>query len=172
MQSRSGRDPTRPATVPPTGAIEFVRVRSHLEIKQKREAYASLFYLVPVTGLEPVRCRQRWILSPLRLPFHHTGRCVIFLHRPPPLAMNKGGRFQRRMSPSFAVPDECPRLSKAFVPRRPLHLLRPRLPPPQAALGLAPVDFESTTSTIPSHRQVYWDSIIHLSKNSKQKYSR
>ena len=31
--------------------------------------------LVPVTGLEPVRCRQRWILSPLRLPFHHTGRC-------------------------------------------------------------------------------------------------
>ena len=26
------------------------------------------FRLVPVTGLEPVRCRQRWILSPLRLP--------------------------------------------------------------------------------------------------------
>ena len=24
--------------------------------------------MVPVTGLEPVRCRQRWILSPLRLP--------------------------------------------------------------------------------------------------------
>ena len=32
--------------------------------------------LVPVTGLEPVRCRQRRILSPLRLPFHHTGRCL------------------------------------------------------------------------------------------------
>ena len=32
--------------------------------------------LVPVTGLEPVRCRQRWILSPLRLPFHHTGRFI------------------------------------------------------------------------------------------------
>ena len=31
--------------------------------------------LVPVAGLEPARCRQRWILSPLRLPFHHTGRC-------------------------------------------------------------------------------------------------
>ena len=26
------------------------------------------FLMVPVTGLEPVRCRQRWILSPLRLP--------------------------------------------------------------------------------------------------------
>ena len=32
--------------------------------------------LVPVAGLEPARCRQRWILSPLRLPFHHTGRCL------------------------------------------------------------------------------------------------
>ena len=42
--------------------------------------------LVPVTGLEPVRCRQRWILSPLRLPFHHTGRCVIQLLHQPPLA--------------------------------------------------------------------------------------
>ena len=31
------------------------------------------FHLVPVTGLEPVRHRWRWILSPLRLPFHHTG---------------------------------------------------------------------------------------------------
>ena len=35
----------------------------------------GLWAVVPVTGLEPVRCRQRWILSPLRLPFHHTGRC-------------------------------------------------------------------------------------------------
>ena len=25
-------------------------------------------FLVPVAGLEPARCRQRWILSPLRLP--------------------------------------------------------------------------------------------------------
>ena len=29
--------------------------------------------LVPVAGLEPARHRWRWILSPLRLPFHHTG---------------------------------------------------------------------------------------------------
>ena len=33
--------------------------------------------LVPVTGLEPVRHRWRRILSPLRLPFHHTG--MVFL---------------------------------------------------------------------------------------------
>ena len=33
--------------------------------------------MVPVTGLEPVRCRQRRILSPLRLPFHHTGKVPV-----------------------------------------------------------------------------------------------
>ena len=33
--------------------------------------------MVPVTGLEPVRHRWRWILSPLRLPFHHTGNCIF-----------------------------------------------------------------------------------------------
>ena len=36
--------------------------------------------LVPVTGLEPVRHRWRRILSPLRLPFHHTGRCEGIIH--------------------------------------------------------------------------------------------
>ena len=34
--------------------------------------------MVPVTGLEPVRHRWRWILSPLRLPFHHTGICATY----------------------------------------------------------------------------------------------
>ena len=36
--------------------------------------------MVPVTGLEPVRCRQRWILSPLRLPIpshRHITICII-----------------------------------------------------------------------------------------------
>ena len=29
--------------------------------------------MVPVVGLEPTRCRHQRILSPSRLPFHHTG---------------------------------------------------------------------------------------------------
>lgn len=33
----------------------------------------SIFQLVPVVGLEPTRCRHQRILSPSRLPFHHTG---------------------------------------------------------------------------------------------------
>ena len=32
--------------------------------------------LVPVVGLEPTRYRYQRILSPLRLPFRHTGECV------------------------------------------------------------------------------------------------
>ena len=42
----------------------------------KKHPIRGAFLLVPVTGLEPVRCRQRRILSPLRLPFHHTGKCA------------------------------------------------------------------------------------------------
>ena len=36
--------------------------------KRRRERYEVRDDVVPVTGLEPVRCRHRWILSPLRLP--------------------------------------------------------------------------------------------------------
>ena len=32
------------------------------------EPYGACSDVVPVAGLEPARCRQRWILSPLRLP--------------------------------------------------------------------------------------------------------
>ena len=35
--------------------------------------------MVPVTGLEPVRCCQQGILSPSCLPFHHTGVLVYFI---------------------------------------------------------------------------------------------
>ena len=35
--------------------------------------------MVPVTGLEPVRHRWRRILSPLRLPFHHTGDYQVII---------------------------------------------------------------------------------------------
>ena len=49
--------------------------------------------LVPVTGLEPVRCRQRWILSPLRLP--------IPSHRPVtrPLYRRRGANSRGKFPP-------------------------------------------------------------------------
>ena len=46
---------------------------------RRRERYEVRDDVVPVTGLEPVRCRQRWILSPLRLPIpsHRRVNAVI-----------------------------------------------------------------------------------------------
>ncbi len=35
--------------------------------------------VVPVVGLEPTRCRHQRILSPSRLPFHHTGMCIEYI---------------------------------------------------------------------------------------------
>ena len=65
---------------PPAGAAVCAA-----DCAPKRKTRVSVsFFLVPVTGLEPVRCRQRWILSPLRLPIpshrqgksHYTGRAA------------------------------------------------------------------------------------------------
>ena len=61
---------------PPDCYIWIGSSPSPLDTK-KENPRSGFSFLVPVTGLEPVRCRQRWILSPLRLPFHHTGRCPL-----------------------------------------------------------------------------------------------
>ena len=79
--------------------------------------------LVPVTGLEPVRCRQRWILSPLRLPFHHTGRFI------PACIEWEIDRLR------------CPISSSAFKSLRQLSTASTRsapLTPPLAAVALLP----------------------------------
>src|SRR5699024_7209077 len=46
----------------------------------RSKRYKACSDVVPVTGLEPVRCRQRWILSPLRLPIpsHRQVRMVLY----------------------------------------------------------------------------------------------
>ena len=49
---------------------KFATVRPS-RIKKRRET--SRLFLVPLIGLEPIRCRHRGILSPLRLPFRHSG---------------------------------------------------------------------------------------------------
>ena len=73
-----GPDPASKA--PPEPCIYMGSSPFPLPMKKERPL-ASLFSLVPVTGLEPVRHRWRRILSPLRLPFHHTGACpCIILH--------------------------------------------------------------------------------------------
>ena len=41
-------------------------------IKQKKATVKTIALLVLVVGLEPTCCHQHRILSPTRLPFHHT----------------------------------------------------------------------------------------------------
>ena len=50
-----------------------LRVMSPTSCQLLHAAIYDCSVMVPVTGLEPVRCRQQGILSPQCLPFHHTG---------------------------------------------------------------------------------------------------
>ena len=128
-------------------ASAFRWVRVHFFITNKKEeAFASSFVLVPVTGLEPVRCRQRRILSPLRLPFHHTGRCNIFSYATYALrecrcpvavpeiscslfaheistAAHRSGRFLRHRRRSLRSPDSHPYAVRQRRILSPLRLL-------------------------------------------------
>ena len=56
----------------------------------------------------------------------HRQVCYTFISIDRCRRFHKEAALGGKMSPSFAVPDECPRVSKAFVLRRPLHLLRLR----------------------------------------------
>ena len=56
---------TRQKTEYHCAAIELAV--KQIELK-KALAFASAFFMVPLTGIEPVRCFHRGILSPLRLP--------------------------------------------------------------------------------------------------------
>ena len=65
------------ATVRWTVAFRFVRA---LRTNKKREAKATLFLLVPLTGLEPVRLLQQGILSPWCLPIPPQRQVALFYH--------------------------------------------------------------------------------------------
>ena len=62
------------------------------------------FILVPVAGLEPARCRHRWILSPLRLPIpSHRHLVLVYCSTglrkmQPPILSFCAVRMQRRKS--------------------------------------------------------------------------
>ena len=49
-----------------------------LKARKKPNEPGRAWLLVPKAGLEPARCCQQRILSPSRLPFHHTGKLLIY----------------------------------------------------------------------------------------------
>ena len=116
----------KPATVHRTVAFKWVRVHSPYNKKRERPKGLSLF-LVPVTGLEPVRHRWRRILSPLRLPFHHTGRCTVLFgaSRVPVYGCGARNFLFALRSRNF---DRCPSLGSLLPPQAALSSL-PKLSP-------------------------------------------
>ena len=56
----------------------FAAAPSHIHKQQKNRSLKAAALLVPVVGLEPTRCRHQRILSPSRLPFHHTGKRLLY----------------------------------------------------------------------------------------------
>ena len=155
-----------------TGPLHLDGFESATVTNKKEEALASSFLLVPVTGLEPVRHRWRRILSPLRLPFHHTGRCVILLLHAPIRFASAGVRLR---CPKF--PARC-----SLAKFRPLPIAQVAPPAtggapfaPQTLIGPPSLaaDFESATSTFFSHRQVCsfscLYSIVQFPGNCKKK---
>ena len=69
----------------PTRNVKISEQKNCSEIKK----------MVPLTGLEPVLNRFRWILSPLCLPFHHSGVFNLFKWRDMKLEGCFGGMFWR-----------------------------------------------------------------------------
>ena len=59
-------------------ACPFAAALSHIHKQQKSRSLKAAALLVPVVGLEPTRCRHQRILSPSRLPFHHTGKRLLY----------------------------------------------------------------------------------------------
>ena len=76
--TRSGRSSRHRRRFPrsPDSHLRFASIG----IKKYSAPDRALYFLVPVAGLEPARCRHRWILSPLRLPIpsHRQTPCIVY----------------------------------------------------------------------------------------------
>ena len=86
--------------------------RRELKAQSNKKAWtriASRLSLVPVVGLEPTRYRYQRILSPSRLPFHHTGKLLIYYT--PVCTKNQEGlqtffQILPLLRPAFSEKDE------------------------------------------------------------------
>ena len=73
----------------PRHVIHYCSRSSPDPMTKRKEGTSPSFLLVPVVGLEPTRCRHQRILSPSRLPFHHTGVSLSSIYHPE-------GKFKRK----------------------------------------------------------------------------
>ena len=73
----------------PRHVIHYRSRSSPDPMAKRKEGTSPSLLLVPVVGLEPTRCRHQRILSPSRLPFHHTGVSLSSIYHPE-------GKFKRK----------------------------------------------------------------------------
>ena len=93
LNPRGPRYPSGQDRVDPTVffLIEKDLVRFPIRVLFYQTGYPIV---VPEVGLEPTRCRHQRILSPSRLPFHHSGKCLfILVHWP---EKNQGRTWELR----------------------------------------------------------------------------
>ena len=93
-----------------------------LTVTQEKAGSCEPASLVPVMGLEPIRYRYQRILSPSRLPFHHTGvilttGCIIaqFLKKSKTFLKEKS-TFAKKFRPrdSGGIANSISAIRKAF----------------------------------------------------------
>ena len=74
--------------------------------------------MVPVAGVEPARCRHRWILSPLRLPIPSYRHVMIFDENLQKRSMEIGGPFRRPIGNSEKTKCEKVKENQGFASSR------------------------------------------------------
>ena len=128
--------------------------------------------LVPVTGLEPVRHRWRRILSPLRLPFHHTGRCVSFsILCAHPMRFARAG--VRLRYPKFSVRYSLTKFRPLPLVRLPSSATGGGRLTPQTLIGTLSPAVGLRPLRLPFHHTGrYLLSIVHFCTNCKKKFCR
>ena len=135
---------------------------------QKRDIPKDASFLVPVAGLEPARCRQRWILSPLRLPIPSHRQVCIYFNSPvsASLCLFIGNKECLSSISLFrlpvAVPSICLRRRSSLASADRCH----SLPSLDSATGGGQVAPHHTGRCAYTR---YWGIIHHRFKNSKRK---
>ena len=102
-------------TLPPAGGRRTRWLLHSTADSKIPAAQRAAGILVPVVGLEPTPCRQERILSPSRLPFHHTGKYAIFFYRPERI-LSPSRRPRKLRIPRFGLASKARSLCCSSFP--------------------------------------------------------
>ena len=104
----------------PRHVIHYRSRSSPDPMAKRKEGTSPSLLLVPVVGLEPTRCRHQRILSPSRLPFHHTGVSLSSIYH------SKRKFKRKRFAPQISgrTGKKCRRTAASSAERK-AEIIRP-----------------------------------------------